>query len=423
MPTPRSAVQTMVLVGLALASLPACEAGRDTRGIPGGAAAAAVPACEPVQTHSPNAEGQTPAFPGQTRACHATSEVAFDVQVVTDDLEHPWAVEPLPGGDLLVTERPGRMRIIGADGTVHAPLAGLPDVARRGQGGLLDVALGPGFADDGVIYWTFSERRDDGNATSVARGVLARDRDRIDDVRVLFRARPAYDGDKHFGSRIAIGPDGNLFITLGERSDLRMRPQAQQLDSHMGKILRIHPDGSAPDDNPFGGQTGALPEIWTLGHRNIQAAAFDGDGDLWEVEHGPQGGDELNRVRPGINYGWPLVSYGEEYSGRPIATAETSRPGFEQPVYYWDPVIAPSGAEFYEGDAFAGWRGNLFVGSLDQELLVRLVLEDGKVVGEEHLLADRGQRVRDVREGPDGFLYIVTDESDGELWRLVPAKR
>ena len=378
--------------------------------------------CTPLETRSPNASRQRPAFPGQTRTCGVKSNVAFDVVVVAKGLENPWAVEPLPDGALLVTERPGRMRVITAAGQMGEPLAGLPRVDAGGQGGLLDVALSPGFAQDRTIYWSFSEPREGGNATSVARGVLSEDRRRLEQVKVVFRAMPAYAGDKHFGSRLAFGPDGKLYLTLGERSDKPMRQQAQQLNSHMGKILRLNPDGTAPDDNPFVGRQGARPEIWTLGHRNVQAAAFDESGQLWEIEHGTNGGDELNRVEKGKNYGWPVQAYGEEYSRFAISGAATAREGMEQPVYYWDPVIAPSGAQFYTGDAFPAWQGSLFVGSLKEMRLVRLVIEDGKVTGEEHLLADRNQRVRDVRQGPDGALYLVTDMSNGELWRIAPRR-
>ena len=378
--------------------------------------------CAPIETRSPNAQGQRPAFEGQTRICGVKSSVAFDVTVVTRGLDHPWAVEPLPDGSLLVTEKPGRMRIVSARGELGKPIAGVPDVDAAGQGGLLDVALGPSFAQDRTIYWSFSEPRDGGNATSVARGVLSEDRSRLEQVKVIFRAMPTYDGNKHYGSRLAFGPDAKLYVTLGERSDTPMRPQAQQLGSHMGKILRLNPDGTAPDDNPFVGRKGALPEIWSLGHRNVQAAAFDEGGQLWDIEHGTQGGDELNRVEKGKNYGWPVQAYGEEYSGSPISGSATRREGMEQPAYYWDPVIAPSGAQFYSGDAFPDWKGNLFVGSLREQRLVRLVLDDGKVTGEEHLLTDRGQRVRDVRQGPDGALYLVTDDSNGELWRITPKR-
>lgn len=379
-------------------------------------------ACPPLETRPANAPDQSPAFPDQTRACAAASNVDFDVVVLTSGLEHPWAVEPLPGGDLLVTERPGRMRIVSAAGEVGPPISGLPAVDAREQGGLLDVALSPAFASDRTIYWSYAEPRQDGNGTAVARGVLSADRRGLEQVQVIFRALPTYEGTKHFGSRLAFGPDGKLYITTGERSDAPMRQYAQRLDSHLGKILRINRDGSVPDDNPFVGRPDAQPEIWTLGHRNVQAAAFDPQGRLWVVEHGTQGGDELNLVEKGKNYGWPIQAYGEEYSGEPIPGASTAPGGFQQPVYYWDPVIAPSGAEWYTGDAFPAWRGSLFTGSLVQTALVRLTLEDERVTGEEHLLADRGQRVRDVRQGPDGALYVVTDEDDGELWRIAPGR-
>jgi glucose/arabinose dehydrogenase len=346
----------------------------------------------------------------------------FNVTVVAKGLEHPWAVEPLPGGDLLITERPGRMRIVTASGQIGEPLQNLPAVAARGQGGLLDVVLSPSFDSDRTIYWSFSEPRQGGNATSVARAVLSTDRKSLEQVRVIFQAKPAYDGDKHFGSRLVFGVDGTLFVTLGERSDTPMRVQAQQLDSHMGKIVRINTDGSPAKDNPYSSEKGALPEIWSMGHRNIQAAALDSRGRLWEIEHGTRGGDELNLVEKGKNYGWPVTAYGIEYAGAPIAGAVTSKPGFEQPVYYWDPVIAPSGLEFYDGSAFPEWRDSLFVGSMGQKRLVRLSLDGDRVTSEEHLLADRNQRVRDVRQGPDGALYVVTDEDSGELWKIAPKR-
>jgi glucose/arabinose dehydrogenase len=379
--------------------------------------------CKPLETREPNAPDQKPAFPGQTRACAAPSNVAFDVQVLAKGLSRPWAVEPLPGGDLLITEKPGHMRIISAKGEMGEPIPGVPAVDSRGQGGLLDVALSPKFESDRTIYWAYTEPRDGGNATSVARGVLSPDRRRLEQVKVIFRAQPTYDGRLHYGSRLAFGPeDGMLYISLGERSDKNIRPQAQQLSSHMGKLIRIKPDGSVPPDNPFVGQQGALPEIWTLGHRNIQSMTFDPQGRLWEVEHGPQGGDELNLIEKKKNYGWALQTYGEEYSGDPVPGAATQRPGMEQPVYYWDPVIAPSGMQFYTGDAFPAWRNSLFIGNLADENLVRLTLENNRVTGEEHLLTDRGQRVRDVRQGPDGALYVVTDESNGELWKIAPRR-
>lgn len=391
--------------------------GRPAASVPPGGASTG---CVPLEARAANAPSQQPAFAGQTRTCGVTANVAFTVSVVARGLANPWSVEPLPDGAFLVTERLGRMRIVSAAGVVGEPLTGVPLVDARGQGGLLDVALSPTFRSDRTIYWSFSEPRAGGNVTSVARGVLSTDRRGVEQVRVIFRAMPAYDGGAHFGSRVVVGPEGMLYITLGDRSDTPMRPQAQQLTSHMGKVIRIAPDGSVPADNPFVAQANALPEIWTMGHRNIQAAAFDGAGQLWEIEHGARGGDELNRLDKGKNYGWPLVLYGIEYSGAAISGSVTARAGYEQPVYYWDPVIAPSGAQFYSGSAFPAWRGNLFIGSLKEKRLVRLVIENGRVTGEEHLLPDRGQRVRDVRQGPDGALYLVTDASNGELWKVAP---
>jgi aldose sugar dehydrogenase len=393
-----------------------------TAGVPAAETVASSTPCTPLETRAPNAADQKPAFTGQTRACGVASNVAFDVVVVAGGLAEPWAVEPLPGGDLLVTEKPGRMRIVSASGQKGEPITGVPRVDARGQGGLLDVALSPSFATDRTIYWSFTEPRQGGNATSVARGVLSQDRTRLDDVRVIFRALPTYDGTMHYGSRLLFGRDGMLYVTLGERSDREIRPQAQHMDSHMGKIVRIAPDGSVPRDNPFVRDADAKPEIWSVGHRNIQSAAFDPQGRLWEVEHGPKGGDELNLIEKGKNYGWPLQSFGEEYSGAPIATAQTTRAGYVDPVYYWDPVIAPSGMEFYTGSAFPSWRGSVFVGGLASRRLVRLALSNDRVTGEEHLLTDRGKRIRDVRQGPDGLLYLVTDENDGEVWKIVPRR-
>jgi glucose/arabinose dehydrogenase len=395
--------------------------------------------CAPLETAAANAPEQKPAFAGQTRACAAKSNVAFDVTVLAKGLDRPWAVEPLPNGDFLVTEKPGRMRIILAKGEVGEPIGGLlpvgqggvsgvsgqgglPPITARGQGGLLDVALSPNFEKDRTIYWSFSEQREGGSGTSVARGVLTEDRRNLEQVRVIFRAMPTYNNGLHFGSRLAFGQDGKLYVTFGDRFDkATMRPLAQQLSSHNGKIIRINPDGSVPEDNPFVKQQGAMPEIWTLGHRNLQSATFDDQGRLWTVEHGAKGGDELNLIEKGKNYGWAVITYGEEYSGEPISGA-TQREGFEQPVYYWDPVIAPSGMQFYTGSAFPEWRGNIFVGGLASQRLVRLVIENNRVTGEEHLLNDRGKRIRDVRQGPDGALYVVTDESNGELWKIAPRR-
>lgn len=395
--------------------------------------------CAPLETRRANVPEQKPAFPGQTRGCIVKSEVRFDVTVLAKGLNNPWAVEPLPNNDLLITEKSGQLRIVSANGAVGQPIngllpvgagglsavsgqGGLPPIAARGQGGLLDVAISPNFEKDRTIFWSFSEQREAGSGTSVARGVLTADRASVEQVKVIFRAMPTYNNGLHFGSRLAFGLDNLLYITLGDRFDRPNRPKVQQLDNHLGKIIRINPDGSAPADNPFAKQSGALPEIWTLGHRNIQSAAFDENGRLWTVEMGPQGGDELNLIEKSKNYGWPIVAYGEEYSGEPLPGAVTAREGYEQPVYYWDPVIAPSGAQFYTGAAFPAWRGSLFIGALREQRLVRLVIKDNRVVGEEHLLTERGQRIRDVRQGADGTLYVVTDQANGELWKITPRR-
>jgi len=353
----------------------------------------------------------------------AEADLPFTVtQVTTFNL--PWRIAFLPDGRMLVTEIPRRLLIVWPDGGKSAPVSGLPDnIAVGGQGGLLDVALSPTFASDRTIFWSYTEPRDSGNGTSVARGVLSNDRRRLDQVSVIFRVLPTFDGTMHYGSRLAFGADGMLYVTTGERSDMQMRPYAQRLDSHLGKTIRIAPDGSVPTDNPFAGRADARPEIWTVGQRNVQALAFDSQGRLWSVDHGARGGDELNLLERGKNYGWPLTSYGQEYSGRPIQGATTARQGLEQPVYYWDPVIAPSGAQWYSGSAFPAWEGSLFIGSLKDRRLVRLSFQGGRVIGEEHLLADRGQRIRDVRQGTDGALYVVTDQADGEFLKIAPRRR
>jgi len=386
-----------------------------------GADAQAVASGAPVETQAANAPDQTPAFAGQTRAPGLSTDTRMVVSTIASGLENPWGLALLPDGRWLVTEKPGRLRIITADGQKGEPIAGLPAVDARGQGGLLDVKVGPSFAQDRMIYWSYAEPRTGGNATSVARGVLSADGRRVDNVQVIFRALPAYEGTLHYGSRLAFAPDGKLFITLGERSDRPMRVQAQDLGSHMGKTIRINADGTVPQDNPFVGRAGALPEIWSLGHRNMQGLAIQPDGTVWTIEHGTRGGDELNLDRAGANYGWPNAAYGIEYSGDPIDSAQTTRPDTEQPVYYWDPVIAPGGAAFYDGAMFPDWKGSLLVASLGQKHIARLVIQNGRVVGEERLMVGIGERVRQVAVGPDGAVWAITDEEDGKLVQLAKA--
>ncbi|QYF86470.1 PQQ-dependent sugar dehydrogenase [Brevundimonas sp. PAMC22021] len=374
----------------------------------------------PLETRAANAPDQRPAFEGQTRAPAARTDQALMHRVVASGLEHPWGLAMMPDGRWLVTEKPGRLRIVTGEGQISAPVQGLPRVDARGQGGLLDVAISPEFARDRMVYWSYAEPRESGNATSVARGRLSDDGARVENVQVIFRAQPTYDGDKHFGSSLAFDGQGHLFITLGERSDKPMRPQAQDLNSHMGKTIRINADGTIPQDNPFVGRDGARPEIFSFGHRNVQGVAVQPNGAVWTIEHGTRGGDEINLEKPGANYGWPEVSYGIEYNGQP-GTWVTAREGTEQPVYYWDPVIAPGGAAFYQGAMFPGWDGDLLVAGLKDKQLARLVIENDRVVGEERLLTDLGERIRDVAVAPDGAVWVITDQDDGKLVRLSVA--
>ena len=348
----------------------------------------------------------------------AGDDEKFELVTVTSGLEHPWGMAFMPDGRVLITERPGRLRIIDRDGKAGPPIAGVPVVEAVKQGGLLDVALDPAFATNRLVYLAYTEPREGGNGTSVARGVL--ERDSLVGVQVIFRQQPAMQGGYHFGSRLVFDRGGRLFVTLGDRNV--GRAQVQTLDNTIGKIVRINSDGSIPPDNPFVGREGALPEIWSYGHRNVQGAALHPvTGELWANEHGPKGGDELNRVLPGRNYGWPVVSYGVEYSGGKISDSGTA-PGIEPPVHYWVPSIAISGLMFYTGERFPAWRGSAFVGGLKSQQLVRLKIEGDRVVEEERLL--RGvlkERVRDVEQGPDGYIYLLTDEETGRLLRLQPA--
>lgn len=335
---------------------------------------------------------------------------------LTDDLDHPWGLAFLPDGRMLVTERDGRLRIVLPTGTLSDPIAGVPEVAADGQGGLLDVAVAPDFAQSRLIYLSFSEPGDGGAGTSVARARLSQTENRLENLQVIFRQQPKVSGGAHFGSRLVFARDGTLFITTGDRQH---RPFVQDLSKLQGKVIRIRPDGTIPPDNPFVHRAGARPEIWSYGHRNIQGAALHPQtGQLWTVEHGARGGDELNAPKAGRNYGWPVITYGVDYSGARIGEGQRKE-GMEQPVHYWDPSIAPSGLMFYTGDKFPEWRGSAIVGALGFQLLARLELDGERVRSEERLLEGYGQRIRAVVQGPDGLIYLLTD-SDGRIVRLEP---
>jgi glucose/arabinose dehydrogenase len=339
----------------------------------------------------------------------------FRVVTVADGLEHPWGLAFLPDGRMLVTERPGRLRLSSPDGRLSAPLSGVPRVYAVGQGGLLDVALDPDFAANRFVYLSYAEPGDGGAGTAVARGRFSDST--LDDVRVIYRQQPKVRGGLHFGSRLVFADDGALFVTQGERYQ---RDRSQNLDEHLGKLIRIRPDGTVPADNPFVGRPDARPEIFSLGHRNMQGAVLHPrTRRLWITDHGAQGGDEINLPEPGRNYGWPIITFGRDYSGAAIGEG-TAKPGLEQPIHHWDPSIAPSGMAFYTGDRFPAWRGNLFVGSLKFGLLVRLELDGERVIREERLLEALGERIRDVRAPADGFLYLLTDHPDGRILRLEP---
>lgn len=347
-----------------------------------------------------------------------TSEQAtFKVELITGGLEHPWGMAFLPGGDMLVTERPGRLRLIAGGVLDPTPIGGIPKVFASGQGGLLDVALDPAFAENDLVYLSYAGLDDDGrSSTRVARGRLL-DGD-LADVEVIFRSNSAREGGVHWGSRLGFDPKGALYVTVGERGN---PDSAQNLSRHAGSVVRLMPDGSVPDDNPFVDEGDGLPEIFSYGHRNPQGLAVHPEtGQVWTQEHGPRGGDEVNLIRSGANYGWPEISWGINYSGTPVGSGLREQDGLVQPAHFWDPSIAPSGMTFYDGDAFPEWRGDLFVGALKYQLIARLEMDGDEVVAEERLLEGQLGRIRDVRTGPDGLLYILTDDSDGGLYRVAP---
>ena len=371
---------------------------------------------EPVETKPPNTNYK-PAFTGQTRISGVKTTSAYEVKLLTSDLKSPWGITNLPEGRFLITEKAGTMRIATGNGALSVAITGIPTVNPGGQGGLLGVTLDPAFATNRMVFWAYSQPSPEGNLTAVAKGKLSADEKTIENATVIYRATPAYHRTLHYGGRILFDKTGNLLVSTGERSDMRMRPQAQDLKSGLGKIVRITTDGQPASGNPFASNANARPELYSYGHRNVQGLAFHPQtGDLWEVEFGPRGGDELNRIEPGKNYGWPTITYGIEYSGAKIGDAIQRKDGLEQPVYYWDPVVSPSGITFYNSDSIPEWKNNLFISCLSGQHIARLIIENNKVVGEERLLASEGQRFRAITQGNDGALYAVTEQ--GRLYRI-----
>ena len=365
------------------------------------------------ETSDKNSPEYQPAFAGQTRIQGIKTTTPYQVEVINSDLQKPWGIINLPDGRFLITSKTGYLNILSSDGKATSKVEGLPKVDDKGQGGLLDVALDPDFANNKMIFWSFSEPVPGGNHTAVAKGKLSADEKTIENPTVIFRATPTYDGDKHYGSRLEFDKDGYLFVSTGERSDLETRPYAQKQDSYLGKILKITKDGKPAPGNP--NLAGWKPEIYSTGHRNPQGMAIDEKGQIWDAEMGPRGGDEINLIQPGKNYGWGDVTYGIEYSGKKINNATTQKTGTEQPVYYWDPSISMSGITFYTGN-ISEWKNNLFLGCLSGEKIIRLVIKDNKVMGEEWLLEDKEDRIRDVLNGNDGNLYAVSDS--GKLYKI-----
>ena len=371
---------------------------------------------------TPNVPEFSPAFPEQTRAPLTDSGMDLRVDVLATDLVRPWGVDQLPDGSLIVTERPGRLRHVAPDGTLSDPIAGLPELVAQRQGGLLDVTLSPDFASDRLVFLTYSKPMGSGRTTiAAARGRLSQDHRRLEDVRDIFVGGPASPSPMHYGSRVLFAPDGNVFVTTGEHSSRQERRFAQHVDKSHGKVIRVTPDGTVPPDNPSFDDPKALPQLYTFGHRNVQGAAIrPGTSQLWTIEHGPRGGDELNLITPGQNYGWPIVSYGENYNGASIGNgiSDHAGNGFAEPRYYWDPVIAPGGMTFYDGTLFDAWQGDLFIAALAGRGIVRLRLQGDTIIEEERLLRNLG-RVRDVMVAQDGALIAATD-GDGTLVRITP---
>lgn len=370
----------------------------------------------PVETKTANTDYK-PAFVGQTRIAGVKTSTPYTGKVLSEGLSKPWGITSLPDGRFLITEKKGVLRIASIDGTLSDEITGLPEVNDKGQGGLLGITIDPDFSNNRMVYWVFSQNTSGGTLTAVAKGKLSNDEKTIENAQVIYQATPAHNGTLHYGGRILFDKTGNIIFSTGERSDLVTRPQSQDLNSSLGKVIRITKEGKAAPGNPFEGRSDARPEIYTYGHRNVQGLAINPvTGDLWETEFGPRGGDEVNLIQPGKNYGWPVITYGLEYSGDKIGESIQQKEGMEQPIYYYDPVISPSGIAFYTGTEIPEWKNNLFIAALSGMHVARLVIKDNKVVGEERLLADESQRFRDITQGKDGALYAVTDQ--GRLYRI-----
>ena len=370
----------------------------------------------PVETQNANTNYK-PAFAGQTRIKGAKTSTPFEGKVIAEGLKSPWGITALPDGRLLISEKEGDFRIATVDGKLSEPIKGLPQVNSSGQGGLLGLRLDPKFESNRMIYWVFSDNTAAGTLTAVAKGKLSADEKSIESAKVIYQATPAHKGNLHYGGRIIFDKEGNIILSTGERSDLVTRPLAQDLNAALGKILRITTEGQPAPGNPSIGKPNVRPEIYSYGHRNPQGLALNPEtGDLWETEFGPRGGDELNRIEAGKNYGWPTITYGIEYKGDKVGAGIQQKDGLEQPVYYWDPVLSPSGITFYTGQNIPEWKNNLFICGLSSMHIARIILKDNKVVGEERLLGSEGQRFRDITQGKDGALYAITDI--GKLYKI-----
>jgi glucose/arabinose dehydrogenase len=406
--------KTLVLGTTLLAAITACN---NTAGVSSNNNQTDTTAATPAETQPPNSDYK-PADPGQTRAPVVKTKTALSITPINNDLKQPWAICALPDGRFLITEKSGVMQLLDADGKVAKKITGLPAVVNEGQGGLLDVNIDPQFASNNMIFWSFSHQTPEGNVLAIAKGKLNANDGKVDNIQVIYQATPAYKGTLHYGSRIVFDKQGNLFVSSGERSAKDVRIKSQDLSAALGKILHLTKDGKPVPNGPFANTANAKPEVYAYGLRNPQGLAWHPEtGDLWEAEFGPKGGDEINIIKPGKNYGWPVITYGREYSGEQIGEGIQQKEGMEQPVYYWDPSISPSGITFYNSDHIAEWKNNLFLGGLGSTQITRLVIKDNKVTGEERLFKDLGERFRALTVGKDGALYTVTD--GGKLYKIT----